>query len=84
MEYYKIKHKIDFETAKSVWEDAERIEILAPYPLENCYITIGKIGEQHWTAIYTTREGAIRIISVRKSRKQEKKLYEQEKARQEQ
>ena len=77
----KIKHKIDFETAKPLWDDAERIEIITPYPLENRYIIIGRIGKQHWTAIYTIRKGAIRIISVRRSRKEEKRLYEQEKAR---
>jgi len=78
----KNKHKIDFETATSLWEDAERIEILAPYPLENRYIMIARLGKHHWTAIYTIREGAIRIISVRRSRKQEKALYEKEKASQ--
>ena len=77
----KIKHKIDFETAKSLWDDAERIEIITPYPLENRYIIIGRIGKQHWSTIYTIRKGAIRIISVRRSRKDEKRLYEQEKAR---
>jgi uncharacterized DUF497 family protein len=27
----KAKHKIDFETAKSLWNDPDRIEILAPF-----------------------------------------------------
>ena len=80
----KAKHKIDFESAKSLWTDPDRIEILAPYPLENRYILIGKIDNQIWSAIYTIREGATRIISVRRSRKQEKKLYEQEKIREKQ
>lgn len=74
-----LKHGIDFVSARMLWEDPERIEILAPYPLENRYVLIGNIHNQLWTAIYTIRNGAIRIISVRRSRKEEKKLYEKEK-----
>ena len=73
----KEKHGIDFESARSLWNDPDRIEILAPYPLENRYILIGKIGVKIWSAIYTLRGKTIRIISVRGSRKQEKRLYEQ-------
>jgi hypothetical protein len=80
----RFKHKIDFESAKSLWEDPDRIEIRAPYPIENRYILVGKIGKQVWSAVYTLRGEAIRIISVRRSKKQEMKLYEQEKTREEQ
>jgi uncharacterized DUF497 family protein len=38
---------------------------------------IGKIGDKLWTAIFTRREDAIRIISVRRARKKETKLYAQ-------
>ncbi len=38
----KEKHGIDFETAKYLWLDKNRIEIQAPYPVENRYIVIGK------------------------------------------
>ncbi|MDD5206787.1 MAG: BrnT family toxin [Desulfobacterales bacterium] len=74
------KHGIAFETAISLWNDLDRVEILAPYPLENRYVLIAKIDNQLWSAVYTLREGAIRMISVRRSRKQEKSLYEKEKA----
>jgi uncharacterized DUF497 family protein len=73
------KHGIDFTSAKVIWEDPERIEIEAPYPLENRFILIGKIKNNLWTAIYTIRNETIRIISVRRSRQEEKKLYEKEK-----
>jgi hypothetical protein len=79
-----LKHKIDFESAKRFWEDPDRIEIRAPYPIENRYILIGKIGKQLWSVVYTLRGEAIRIISVRRSKKQEMKLYEQEKTREKQ
>lgn len=73
------KHGIDFSSARMLWEDPERIEIEAPYPLENRFILVGNINNRLWTAIYTTRNETIRIISVRRSRKGEKKLYEKEK-----
>jgi uncharacterized DUF497 family protein len=78
------KHRIDFESAKCLWNDPDRVEIVAPHPLENRYIVIARIGTQLWSTVYTVREGTIRIISVRRSRKQEKELYDQEKIRQEQ
>jgi uncharacterized DUF497 family protein len=73
------KHGIDFCTAKHIWNDPNRIEILAPYPLEDRIITIGLYLEKLWTAVCTVRSGKIRIISVRRARKQEAQLYEKEK-----
>ena len=71
----KMKHGIDFDTAKYLWDDNNRIEIEAPYPLEHRSILIGKIDKKLWTAIFTTRGNAKRIISVRRARKQEVTLY---------
>jgi uncharacterized DUF497 family protein len=73
----KNKHGIDFPTVKGLWNDTNRVEIETSYPLEDRNILIGKIGDKHWTAIFTRRADAIRIISVRRSRKQEVNLYEQ-------
>jgi len=74
----KAKHGIDFETAKNIWLDENRVEIHAPYPVENRGILIGKYQNKLWTAIYTMRGDAIRIISVRRARKKEVNLYEEE------
>ena len=71
----KAKHDIDFDTAKKLWNDTNRIEIITSYPLENRSILIGKIDKKLWTAIFTRRSSSIRIISVRRSRKKEAKLY---------
>ena len=71
------KHGIDFDTAKVLWDDASRVEIQSPYPLESRSILIGKIDRKLWTAIFTKRESAVRIISVRRARKQEAELYGQ-------
>ena len=73
----KNKHGIDFETAMKLWNDKNRIEIQTPFPIENRRILIGKIDKKLWSAIFTLRSNAIRIISVRRARKREGKLYEQ-------
>lgn len=74
----KSKHGIDFETSEKLWIDENRIEIIAPYPLEDRRIMIGTIEGIIWTAIYTIRCDVIRIISVRRARKKEVSLYEKE------
>ena len=71
----KTKHGIDFDTAKNLWKDSNRVEIQTSYPLENRSILIGKIDKKLWTAIFTRRSNSIRIISVRRSRKKEEMLY---------
>lgn len=71
----KTKHGIDFDTAKQLWKDDSRVEIHTPYPLENRGILIGKVQKKLWTAVFTWRGKAIRIISVRRARKKEATLY---------
>ncbi len=72
-----VKHGIDFDTAKALWDDANRVEIQSPYPLESRTILIGKLDKKVWTAIFTRRRSAIRLISVRRARKREANLYDQ-------
>ena len=72
----KSKHGIDFNIATELWNDQARIEIQTQFPAENRNALIGKIGGKLWTAIFTRRVDAIRIISVRRARKKEIKLYE--------
>jgi uncharacterized DUF497 family protein len=52
--------------------------INVPHPVEDRGIIIGKYQEKLWTAIFTLRGDAIRIISVRRARGKEAKLYEKE------
>lgn len=72
----KEKHGIDFVEAQLLWNDPERIEIPAKTEDEPRYVVIGKIGEKHWSVIVTYRENKIRIISARRSRKEEIEFYE--------
>jgi uncharacterized DUF497 family protein len=72
----KNKHGIDFETARNIFFDDNRVEIIAPYPVEDRFINIGKFNGKIWTVIFTIRGNKIRIISARRARKKEVKLYE--------
>ncbi len=71
----KEKHGIDFIKAQKLWEDPYRIEIPAKYVDEPRYLLIGRIKEKYWSAIFTYRSNKIRIISVRRARKDEKEIY---------
>jgi uncharacterized protein len=72
----KLKHGIDFIEAQQIWDDPERVEIPARTTEEPRIMIIGRIGQSIWTGIYTIRNNCIRLISVRKSRKDEKEIYE--------
>ena len=70
------KHGIDFEKAQLLWADPDRFQIPAKTVDEPRFMMIGKIEGKHWSAIHTYREDTIRIISVRRSRKEEIEIYE--------
>jgi hypothetical protein len=72
----KNKHGIDFRTAQALWEDPDYILIPAKVVDETRFLVIGKIGDKHWSGIITYRDERIRIISVRRSRKEEIDIYE--------
>jgi uncharacterized protein len=71
------KHGIDFETAKSLWLDDRRVEIEMTFPDEKRWALIARVQGKTWTAIYTVRDETIRLISVRRSRTKEVRLYEE-------
>ena len=70
------KHGIDFEQAQSIWHDPDVLEIPAISAQEPRSLVIGRIESKHWSAVITYREETVRIISVRRSRENEVKLYE--------
>ncbi len=70
------KHGIDFEQAQALWQDPWLIVAPAKTLDEPRFIGIGKIGHQHWAAIWTPRADRLRIISVRRARKEEIRFYE--------
>ena len=72
----KKKHGIDFGQVQALWDDSDLIEIPARTSDEPRFLVIGKISAVHWSAVITYRREKIRIISVRRSRKEEIDIYE--------
>ncbi len=74
----KKKHGIDFNEAQALWDDKYLVKVVSIQDIEETrFLYIGVSGSKHWTAIVTPRgPDLIRIISVRRSRKQEIELYE--------
>lgn len=70
------KHGIDFDEAQCLWQDEYLLEVPLNFPDELRHLCIGKISGKHWSAVITYRDDIIRIISVRRSRKEEIKHYE--------
>ena len=70
------KHGIDFVEAQLLWLDPYLLEIPAKTVDEPRYLMIGKILDKHWSAVVTYRDESIRIISVRRARIEEVKIYE--------
>ncbi len=75
-DYNKQKHGIDFYEAQALWDDPDLIEIPVKTIDEPRHLVIGKIAEKHWSGVITYRGAKIRIISVRRSRKEEVAIYE--------
>ena len=72
----KKKHGVDFIEAQTLWNDPDRIEIPAKTSDENRFLIIGKISDKFWSVIITYRDKKVRIISARRSRKEEVEIYE--------
>lgn len=70
------KHGIDFDQAQALWHDPWMLEATAKTEGEPRIISIGKIEGKHWAAVWTPRGDAVRIISVRRARKEEIGYYE--------
>jgi uncharacterized protein len=70
------KHGIDFTAAQALWDDEMRAEIPARTDGEPRWLMIGQIGGKRWSVVVTYRGQKIRIISARRSRKEEVGLYE--------
>lgn len=71
------KHGIDFNEARALWEDPDRVVFLARLQDEERHGIIARNGYHLWCAIFTYRQYHIRIISVRRARDYEKEIYYQ-------
>ena len=72
----KLKHGIDFDQARALWQDTKRVVTASGYMgPESRQLTIGELDGKMYTAVFTMRGDIIRIISVRRARKQEEANY---------
>ncbi|MEG6551358.1 BrnT family toxin [Desulfocurvibacter africanus] len=74
----KAKHGIDFEEAQELWQDLDLLEAPVRCEGEPRWLVVGRIGTVMWTGVITYRSDAIRIISVRRARKEEVAHYEKQ------
>lgn len=72
----KEKHGIDFNEARKLWDDSRSIGFPGKSDDEPRFAMLAELNSKLWVAFYTVREERIRIISVRRARKAERKLYE--------
>lgn len=74
------KHGIDFDEAQALWLDEQKVMLPTARvrPEEQRWLVVGRIGDPIWTAVVTGRGEAIRIISVRRARKDEAEAYERQ------
>lgn len=72
----KEKHGVDFTEAQAMWKDPERLVVPAKTTDEPRYVVLAMMEGKCWAAVITYRGERIRIISVRRARKEEVALYE--------
>lgn len=72
------KHGLSFEEATKLWLDSNLLVLRSKRgALEEVrFLNVGKLEGKLWVAITALRAQSIRIISVRRARKNEVKLYE--------
>jgi uncharacterized protein len=72
----KEEHGIDFYEAQAMWDDPDRIEIRSRTTDEPRFLVVAKIAVRQWSGVITYRGDNVRMISVRRSRKEEIDIYE--------
>ena len=70
------KHGIDFVSIQALWDDPQLLEIPGRVSDEARHIVIGRIGAQYWSCVVPYRDGRVRVISARRARPKEIRLYE--------
>jgi len=70
------KHGVNFEQAKGLWLDEDRLVVPARGDSEERWALLGKMEDKLWVMFYTPRGDRVRIISVRRARPKEEKFYE--------
>ena len=70
-----IKHGIDFVEAQQLWTDEFAASVEARSDTEPRSALIAEYNSKIWIAFFTDRESSIRLISVRRARDNEERIY---------
>ena len=69
------KHGIDFEDIQELWfEDMLTFDVCCKG--ERRVLGIGRINGEYWTVVFIQKDDTVRIISARRSTKQERSNYD--------
>jgi len=68
------KHGLNFEEAKAIWL-ADNVVIPAITRGEKRFMIIGRIDQDAYSCVFALRKKRIRIISCRKARDKERRIY---------
>ena len=73
------KHDVDFEDAKSVFDDPAKVGWICSDPEddEERFMIVGRLGWRLVSVVYTMRGNVLRLISARKASKDERREYDQ-------
>lgn len=69
------KHGLSLAAARTLWEGPV-ITLPSKNPGETRHLAIGLIEGRHWTVVYALRADRLRLISARRSRTDEKALFQ--------
>jgi uncharacterized protein len=70
-----VKHGRSLSSATAIWTSPV-VTLPSKNPGEPRHLAIGIIEGNHWTVVFTLRGDVIRLISARRSRENEKTIYE--------
>ncbi len=70
----KEKHGIDFEEAQALWDGEYSVFKQVFSNAELRYLLVGYSNKKCYVAVFTVRDDMVRIISVRRCRKNEKDM----------
>jgi uncharacterized DUF497 family protein len=69
------KHGVDFLRIRQLFDGRPIVNTTSSRNGEQRFATIGKLGEKHYTVIWTERGDTIRLISARRARHAEERTY---------
>lgn len=71
------ERNLDFIDAQDLFDGRRLLTVLSPRGSEDRWFSIGEINGRFITVVWTWRDDAIRIITMRRARNEEKRKYQE-------